>query len=310
MGNFLNTIVGNFVAHSVTIIATPGQAIRETICNIFFALIYPNSGLMRGLHAIFSMAIFERNSPKQAVRSGALCMVAREGSTEEEGPHARLWWLTDEQKRVLPTRAYQNIHVVCKEPEITRASFYRDHVERYDIVVLPRSSEVEPLNAGLDPSELQLTSNSTIAQGFASLFQTLFAVYTLYKSRGAQLTLYGYTAFALMVVPCAVMSVINFTGNIITPSYPKRYLVHTADMDEEIAQGWWKFEGTVGRLKSTPRQQRAEEEKLIENNADNNANMTADGPENGENTVPTQINPEEEIEPTEITRDAEEEKRE
>ncbi|KAJ6014485.1 hypothetical protein N7540_009076 [Penicillium herquei] len=45
------------------------------------------------------------------------------------------------------------------------------------------------------------------------------------------------------------MSVMNLVGNLVTPSYPSAYLVHTEIMDEAIKRGG-HFDTIVGKLKS------------------------------------------------------------
>jgi hypothetical protein len=48
-----------------------------------------------------------------------------------------------------------------------------------------------------------------------SLGQAIYAITTLYRSHGDQITQYGYAAFGLMVAPYAVISVVNFVGSLI-----------------------------------------------------------------------------------------------
>lgn len=58
-----------------------------------------------------------------------------------------------------------------------------------------------------------------------SLAQLLFAITTIYRSRGDQLDRYGYAAFGLTVIPYAWMSHVNLAGNLIRLHYSSAYLV-------------------------------------------------------------------------------------
>ena len=77
---------------------------------------------------------------------------------------------------------------------------------------------------------LQKTS-TTIAcsynapKSLVAVTQALFAIVTLYNSKGHQIDRFGYAAFGLTVVPYVVMSVINLCANLICPEYPAMYLV-------------------------------------------------------------------------------------
>jgi hypothetical protein len=58
-----------------------------------------------------------------------------------------------------------------------------------------------------------------------SMAQLLFAISTIYRTRGDQLDLYGYAAFGLTVVPYAWMSFINLLGNLMRPQYDTMFVV-------------------------------------------------------------------------------------
>ena len=64
----------NYLAHAVTVKALPGEQLGDTIAVIFAALIYPYSGVLRGIEAIARHAAFSSgNALQKAARAGALC---------------------------------------------------------------------------------------------------------------------------------------------------------------------------------------------------------------------------------------------
>jgi hypothetical protein len=69
--------VGNFVAHIVTVKSIPGERLPVTICNLILALLFPTSGLMRGLNAIARLVRLGESEIDKACRAGALCVVVR-----------------------------------------------------------------------------------------------------------------------------------------------------------------------------------------------------------------------------------------
>lgn len=87
-----------------------------------------------------------------------------------------------------------------------------------------------------------------MVQILISLAQLLFAIATIYRSRGDQLDRYGYAAFGLTVIPYAWMSLVNLLGNMIRPQYFSTYLVESAVMDEARQTPGAVFELVVGRL--------------------------------------------------------------
>jgi hypothetical protein len=65
-----------------------------------------------------------------------------------------------------------------------------------------------------------------------SMVQLLFAIATLYRTRGDQIDRYGYAAFGLTVVPYAWMTVINLVGNAMCPQYDSMFLVESEGLKE------------------------------------------------------------------------------
>jgi hypothetical protein len=97
------------------------------------------------------------------------------------------------------------------------------------------------------PSSPVIAASYSIPKAVIAIVQLSYAIVTLYQSRGNQIEHYGYAAFALTVVPYALMSLINLVGNVLTPDYQALYLVASEVMDEAILRGA-QFDGVVGRL--------------------------------------------------------------
>ena len=100
------------------------------------------------------------------------------------------------------------------------------------------------------PPTIKLSSNLNIPKALIAIFQFIYASFTLYKTKGDQIERYGFVAFGLTVIPYLIMTLVNLIGNVITPEYPKAYLVHSAIMDEAKQCSGARFEGIVGTLES------------------------------------------------------------
>ncbi|MCJ1438000.1 hypothetical protein MMC27_007387 [Xylographa pallens] len=66
---FLAFFLRNYVAHAATVVAAPGQQTKETAFAIIMALLYSNSGLVRGLDAVFRASSFGESLLEQAARA-------------------------------------------------------------------------------------------------------------------------------------------------------------------------------------------------------------------------------------------------
>jgi len=67
----------NYLAHAATVKSFPKESSSENIASLLFALLYPSSGIVRGLDAIFRHAAFTKHDLQKAAQAGALCMVVR-----------------------------------------------------------------------------------------------------------------------------------------------------------------------------------------------------------------------------------------
>jgi hypothetical protein len=101
----------------------------------------------------------------------------------------------------------------------------------------------------------KISCSYSLVKALVALGQTLFAITTLYQTKGDQLERFGFAAFGLTVAPYAFMSVINLLGNLVCPEYPAMYLVESEALrslravsaqDENDLPVW--FDGVVGKL--------------------------------------------------------------
>jgi hypothetical protein len=75
-----------------------------------------------------------------------------------------------------------------------------------------------------------IACNYSIVKILVALGQTLFAIATLYETRGNQIDRFGYAAFGLTVTPYAIMSLVNLLGHLICPDYSHMYLVDSSGL--------------------------------------------------------------------------------
>ena len=68
---------GNYVAHATTVVTYPGEPGFSVLASTVLGLIYPITGALRGLTAIFRHAAFKKDPREKALQAGALCMVVR-----------------------------------------------------------------------------------------------------------------------------------------------------------------------------------------------------------------------------------------
>ncbi|KAI1096785.1 hypothetical protein F5B19DRAFT_5143 [Rostrohypoxylon terebratum] len=137
----------------------------------------------------------------------------------------------------------REVHGTCKLPK------------GYTLAFVPRHAEVrpaKPLSSGqgnelIERFEGTISASFSIIKAVVAILQTLYASFTLYRTRGDQLDQYGYAAFGLTVTPYLVMSIINLTGNLVTPEYASLYMVRSDIMEEARKRGA-VIDGEVGEI--------------------------------------------------------------
>ena len=118
----------------------------------------------------------------------------------------------------------------------------------YELALLPSGCHVNDINSQhqQEPPH-EVTSSYNFSKGLVAIFQTVYASFTLYRTRGDQLQRYGYASFGLTVAPYLVMSIVNLTSTVLTPDYPAVYMVRSTIMDEASRRGGY-FEGVIGSV--------------------------------------------------------------
>ena len=86
--DIITFFVANYLTHVATIHRKPGEKSAQRVLTALYALLFPTSGLQRGVDGILRLSLFAKDELSQAARAGALCMVARteawEPSNSEE----------------------------------------------------------------------------------------------------------------------------------------------------------------------------------------------------------------------------------
>lgn len=123
------------------------------------------------------------------------------------------------------------------------------HSKGYEFTYVPTDTVIAPLSraSGIERVSTQLTSSNSLAKTCLAMFQTGYAAYSVYRARGDQITVYGYAAFGLTVIPYITMSILNLVAQIVSDDYPMLYMIQSAEMDEAIERGG-TFLGAVTKL--------------------------------------------------------------
>ena len=370
-------LLANYVAHAATVKSLPGESFTSILKSIFCSLVFPVSGIRRGVNAIYQRAVLAKTPLEAAAKAGALCMVVRTREWRPErgdvgtvidvrAPLEKPWWLRQVSSRsraervvaglllklakamtmldriislivlqrtteddvsdvpayvVVPYRvkggilplnsvfqpssssqnlASRTVHGVCQLPsgyalcvvppgapvveldedqqsggaqldnnklsrkdttdhkekgengdqsggEATATSLY----SKFKAQISSRWASPQSSLNNIHSTSTQLSSVNNLAKGMIAIFQTLYASFTLYNARGDQVQHYGYTAFGLTVVPYILMSIINLASILLTPDYPTMYLVESEAMQEAKKRQGAKFQGVVGRIRTT-----------------------------------------------------------
>ena len=280
----------NILAHAATVRTSPGEPLIQGFLAMLGALLFPTSGVARGIDAIFRHAITGSSPVQQAKKAGALCEVVRIADwTPYSGDVIRRTRTMNPLDRQDLERATNlGLHTYLKNIYIP-SPYRREVFKKCDKMFGLRGRKLHglcclPLGYGLSPvsssstvaemdieldvegsdevevspdkspaSELQppklfdISSSYSFSKGTIAILQILYASATLYNTRGDQIDRYGFTAFGLTVVPYLIMSIVNLTGTILTPTYPTAFLVESEIMDEARRRGGC-FRGAVGRL--------------------------------------------------------------
>lgn len=121
-----------------------------------------------------------------------------------------------------------------------------DQNSGYSVIELPHHWSKE-IKTPPNETAVVLAQSSNILQIFLAIAQIIYSSYSIALNTGDQFRRYGYTAFALTVVPYTTMSFINLLGNLFTPVYDTITLIRSNAMEEATSRGS-VIEGAVGKL--------------------------------------------------------------
>ncbi|KAM7203282.1 hypothetical protein V8F33_002273 [Rhypophila sp. PSN 637] len=247
--------VTNYFIHAATLPTGPGESKEETLFAILNALFIPGFGVLRAIRRLVMYPSLRRGlSPvDRACASGALCMILHKNTidafktatgdekaliSDEVVASAR--WAAEtfqgtlNNTRFLPVR---EIHGLCETPE------------DYLLCVVPFGVQLKPVSGPATEAKKPyvLSSDYSVVKALFSLVQIVVGSITIYRSRGDQITQYGYASFGLSVVPYVFMSVVNAIATVCAPTFPTMYMIRTPDMDRAERDGG-HFEGVVAEL--------------------------------------------------------------
>tara|TARA_R110002003_G_scaffold391_13_gene19494 strand:+ start:1459 stop:3270 length:1812 start_codon:yes stop_codon:yes gene_type:complete len=268
----------NYVAHAATVLTKPGERADDYFVSVVGSLLFPTLGLYRGIEAILCGAVLVRNDDlRKAAKSGALCLVVRGADWRpRDGDHVDNVILKrgehDGRRRI-----EHKADIVCDESEEERLRthlitygppcmfnkfgcpvfVYRRIIHGrhslpagYRFALLPHDADFERSSTGCDGQRptVEVSATYNMVKALIALAQSAYALTTLYRARGDQISQFGFAAFGLTVAPYAVMSIMNLIGNLCRPEYPSLYMVESSIMDEARGRGGL-FEGAVARVK-------------------------------------------------------------
>jgi len=153
---------------------------------------------------------------------------------------SREWW-NPKRSRLLPDDAVIHGH-------------YRLPPRGYRLASVPIDAAGE-LESPDEESHKALSSSYNFPKILVSFIQAIWAIITLYRTRGDQIQQYGYAAFGLTVAPYAFMSIMNIIGTFLNPEYPAIFMVRTQLMTEaesESAGGFFAGEVLFKAVEGRP----------------------------------------------------------
>lgn len=272
----------NFFAHAATIRTLPGERPKEVAFTVILALLFPFSGISRGVEAIVRHASWPPCSGLRcAARAGALCIVTRTWlwgpvrntvlkglifpNTLEEQSNVYGYTVGKDRQQGLISTEYRYSGEIGAKPIARRVIHGVNQQcldDSYDVAILPSNTQIELRRRDTPRSNhtdnihcehertLAITSMYNVPQMLVAIVQLAYSSVTLYRTKGDQLDRFGYAAFGLTVLPYLIMSAMNLVGNLLTPTYPYLYMVCSEEMEElEVRAGsQGRLTGTVGYL--------------------------------------------------------------
>ena len=243
----------NYGTHAMTIKSFPGDRTWKYIAWMVAALLVPFSGILRGCFSISRGKDLYETDIQHAARAGALCVLARSQNWKPRpGESIRGYRIHGSTALNVGDTIKGSVKVglpkgMCRvTPKMERIHGQITGLSsEYEIHTLPTDAKVTPLLNG----KIELCKSHNVLKWLAAIIQLLFACFTLYRTRGAQVHRYGYAAFGFTVIPYAIMSLVNLIANVLNPEYPCLYLVRSRVMREaESRQPPLRVSGTIGTM--------------------------------------------------------------
>ncbi|THX27319.1 hypothetical protein D6D12_05579 [Aureobasidium pullulans] len=261
----------HFLSHAATVKSGPGDATIVQACNAFLALMFPMSGFLRALNAIFRYSRSARNELDKARDAGALCMVVRSLDWQPKDStdlrvgvrHRRQNIKASEQidadwTTYLPAYARERSSGWVHFDSVWASSYVDPSLKRihgtfllpegYTFAVVPRDtfllSKVE--GSKDQGSKSDITASKSIVKAVASIVQIVAALTTLLSHRSDLVVRWGYASYHLTVIPYLFMTLVNLISNLVIADYPCLYMVRTDTMAEAETLGG-SFEGEVAQ---------------------------------------------------------------
>ncbi|UKZ88256.1 uncharacterized protein TrAFT101_004016 [Trichoderma asperellum] len=223
-------IVGNYIAHAATVVTVPGQSTTWTVLHIVYATLFPVTGFIMGLRTILRLALLGKTDLHKAARAGALIKVVRKGDYKSSSGEA----------------------IILSKNKLWKPSIHGTYTlpDEYAFALVPSNAEFPVVVGGPngDLSPANISSTYSPVKTIVSIVQLIFAISTIYRSRGDQIDRFGYAAFGLTVIQYAIMSFINLVANMTCPQYSHLYMVETELMRNLRANSDAHFQGVVGIL--------------------------------------------------------------
>jgi hypothetical protein len=239
------------------------------------AFLFPFTGIWRGIRSIGSASRFAPNKLEEAVRAGALCVVARcdDWQTQAE--------TTEKAETTEVPFAQERIRVIrenyargqCEEAhrsglldvvEIDNVRIHGQHhlPRQYCLVRLPQDAKVVH-QPGIS---IEVSCTEAGPKSFIALVQLIFSSIVLYRAaQSVEIQRYGYASYSLSVLPYTLVSILNLAGSLISHEYPTLYMVRSHVMEEAIKDGGI-FDGTIGVLCEAERIEVPRMGKLVSQN--------------------------------------------
>jgi hypothetical protein len=174
---------------------------------------------------------------------------------QDPWPDPELGQGVGESRSFMPaTRFWQmsgrTVHGVCELPEGYALSILPSNTSASRLM---QNTTIQATQRGKDTYRVDgICMSYNFSKAVIAVFQTIYASFTLYETRGDQIARYGYAAFGLTVTSYLLMSVVNLVSNTVTPDFPTVYLMRDQVMTEAEHRIGKKFERVVGTVQATP----------------------------------------------------------